>query len=123
MFEHKNWMKMLNSKSLTCAEKYQYALRIERARLPWDGLYTSGWVTLTERNWYRPVLYYLVVMDCDSELENAFGKIEDPVGIEVEAELLADEQHISFEKQGVIGEDIFLICIFLCIIGQSIRSV
>ena len=28
---------------------------------------------MTERNWFRPVMYYMAVMDCDDEIHNILG--------------------------------------------------
>ena len=54
-------------------------------------------MTLTERNWFRPVMYYVAVMDCDDEIQNILGY--NKYGrIEIEATLQADDDHFSYER-------------------------
>jgi len=59
----------------TCDDRRRLAFQFDRAKVPIDGSRVSGYVTYTERNWHRAVLYYLAVMDCDDELFKAFGKV------------------------------------------------
>ena len=45
------------------------AFKTMRHRIPLDGSNAHQvFLTSTERNWYRPVMYYMAVMDCDNNL-------------------------------------------------------
>jgi hypothetical protein len=49
-------------------------MAISRARVPLDGKKAvEGYVTMTERNWLGPTMYYMAVMDCDDEIHGVLG--------------------------------------------------
>lgn len=97
VYEHKEWQKLLALKNPSCKDKEDLAFRKDKARVPVDGSQNEGYVTLTERNWFRPVMYYVAVMDCDDEIHNILG--HNKYGrIEIEATLQADDDHFSYER-------------------------
>ena len=58
----------------TCTEKKDLAFREMRHRIPLDGSNAiEVYLTSTERNWYRPVMYYMAVMDCENNLHTTIG--------------------------------------------------
>ena len=97
VYEHSQWQELLKLQSPTCAQKEELAFRTTRARVPLDGKPVEGYVTLTERNWLGPTMYYMAVMDCDGEVHgvlgsNRFGRVE------VTATMTAGDDHFSYEK-------------------------
>ena len=97
VYEHSAWQDLLALKSPTCAQKEELAFRISRARVPLDGKAVEGYVTMTERNWLGPTMYYMAVMDCDDEVHGVLGK--NRYGrVEVTATMTAGEDHFSYEK-------------------------
>lgn len=94
---------------------------MDKARVPLDGTPVSGYVTLTERNWYMPSMFYAVVMDCDDEVQNLLGN--NKYGrIQVRLEMTANDDHLSFEDQGSISTDAWLLFIFLALFLLSYRD-
>jgi hypothetical protein len=60
-------------------------------------------------------MYYMAVMDCDDEIHNILGY--NKYGrVEIETTLLADEDHFSYERQGVLRVDTILMIIFIFLI-------
>jgi len=52
VYEHHNWLKVMDMPGASCKEKEELAFAIEHARVPVNGKPVTGWVTMTERNWY-----------------------------------------------------------------------
>ena len=97
IYEHHNWLKIMDMPEASCKEKEELAFAVEHTRVPVNGKPTTGWVTMTERNWYQPMMYYMAVMDCDDEIygslgENKYGRFE------VTTELTQDSDQFSYEK-------------------------
>jgi hypothetical protein len=112
VYDHSAWQELLALESPTCLQKEEMAFRTARARVPLDGKSVEGYVTLTERVWTQPTMYYMAVMDCDDEIHgvlgtNRYGRVE------VTATMSAGENHFSFEKQGIITEDFLLLLTFM----------
>ena len=96
-YEHKHWVTIINNPDMSCEAKQALAFATDRARLSLDARKHEGWVTLTERNWYRPVLYYVAVMDCGDEINQLVG--DTYLGkVEVRVELKADDDQLSYEQ-------------------------
>ena len=90
VYEHKNWVKIIEEPEMSCMDKMGLAFATDRARLSLDARKWEAHVTLTERNWYRPVLYYVAVMDCEDEINQLVG--DTYLGkVEVKVELTADD--------------------------------
>lgn len=96
-------------KNPSCAEKRELAFRQLLHRIPLDGSEAlESYVTRTERNWHRPVMYYMAVMDCDDNIHNMLG--DNKFGrIQIEAVMTANEDHFSYEKQGIVQTDAMLL--------------
>ena len=93
----------------SCADKRELAFRQLAHRIPLDGSEAmESYVTRTERNWRRPVMYYMAVMDCDDNIHNALGANRFS-RIQIEAVMTANEDHFPYEKQGIIWTDALLL--------------
>ena len=61
-------------------------------------------------------MYFIAVMECHGEAYRTFGAIDrnsvDFV-VRVNLDLRADGNHASYEKQGIVQENLFLILVFL----------
>jgi len=78
-------------------------------------------MTTKERNWFQTEMYYLAVMDCDDEIENILG--DNRHGhIEVKATMTANEDHLPYEKQGMVSVDTFLVAVFVVMLVMNWRS-
>jgi hypothetical protein len=118
VYEHKNWLAVMDMPGASCKEKEALAFAVEYARVPVDGKLGTGWVTMTERNWYNPMMYYMAVMDCDDEVHSVLG--ENKYGrVEIEAELTQDEDQFSYEKQGIITVDTLLLLMFMALFALN----
>lgn len=118
VYEHKNWLAVMDKPGATCQEKEALAFAVERARVPVSGNTTTGYVTLTERNWFTPMMYYMAVMDCDDEVHSVLG--ENRYGrVEVEATMTQDDNQFSFEKQGTITVDSLLLVTFIVLFALN----
>ena len=62
-----------------------------------NGQKYNGRVTYTERNWYRNVLYYVAVLDCEDDLYKSLGN-SGRKELLLKLEMTADDNHISYEK-------------------------
>jgi len=70
IYEFEQWEALQKMGNATCEEKKELAFKTELARIPLDG--STGhpfYLTRTERNWYRPMMYYMTVMDCNNQIE------------------------------------------------------
>jgi len=85
-------------KNPSCEKKMDMAFKTMRHRIPLDGSNAMEvYLTSYERNWYRPVMYYVAVMDCDDYLHEAIG--DNKFGrISIEAVMTANEDHFPYEK-------------------------
>lgn len=93
-----------------------------RHRIPLDGSNAHEvYLTSYERNWFRPVMYYVAVMDCDDYLHEAIG--DNKFGrISIEAEMTADEDHFPYEKQGIIQTDSYLLMVYVILFVLVIQN-
>jgi len=74
LYSHKHWQKIIEfDETRTCQDKMDLAFMITNAHIPLSGEKTAGHITLSERNMYRPVMYYLAAMDCNDAIYHAFG--------------------------------------------------
>jgi hypothetical protein len=118
VYEHKNWLAVMDMPGASCKEKEALAFAVEHARVPVDGKVGEGWVTMTERNWYDPMMYYLAVMDCEDEVHSVLG--ENKYGrVEIEAEMTQDDDQFSYEKQGTITVDTLLLIAFMALFALN----
>ena len=70
----------------------------------------------------RPILYYIAILDChdgEGSIENPQGFDEKGVDVYVTLDLRSGSDHISYEKQGVIKEDLFLLSVFFLLFGLT----
>lgn len=96
----------------TCKDKEELAFRIDRPRIPVDGAWVESWVTKTDRNWYHPQMYFMAVMDCNDQMANMFG--DNKYGrLEIRAEMTSDDDHFSYEYQGVLSTDSYLMVCYI----------
>ena len=121
VYEHKNWVTLVNMKNPTCEDRKNLAFQIDRARVPINGSIYEGRITFTERNWFKSMLYYVAVMDCEDELYKQIGENES-MKFELTLKMTADDNHISYEKRGVVSENIYLIVIFVALIAFSCKN-
>ena len=70
---------------------------MDRARVPLNGSDYSGRITYTERNWFKSMLYYVAVMDCEDDLYKHLGDSGEKK-FQLELTMTADDNHISYEK-------------------------
>jgi hypothetical protein len=47
VYEHYNWLKIMDMPGATCKEKEELAFSVEHARVPVNGKPSTGWVTMT----------------------------------------------------------------------------
>jgi hypothetical protein len=116
IYKHQDWQTLLDMKNPTCKEKEELAFRLDRPRIPLNGKEIESWVTKTERNWFHPQMYLMVVMDCDEMVQKIVG--ENRHGrLEIRATMTSDDDHFSYEKQGSVGIDTFLLLSFIGLIA------
>lgn len=66
-----------------------------------SGVGTSRGSKFANKNYYTNTMYYAVIMDCDDGIYNTIG--HNSYGTtEFTVTFLNDENHFSYEKQGVI---------------------
>ena len=58
-------------------------------------------------------------MDCESNIEKMLGDNK-KAKIELEAEMLADDDHFSYEKRNSITIDSYLLCCFIVLFMANI---
>jgi len=81
----------------------------------------ESYLTRTDRNWFHPVMYYIAVFDCEDDVEKVLGS-NLYSSLKLELEMLANEDHFSYEKQGTILINLILLMIFIVLIVNNFRS-
>lgn len=117
MYEHNNWIKLKELKEHTCYDDAELAFEVAGLQVPKDGSLINGSIALPNfKHPTSPSLYYLAVLNCDNELHNHFGSTTKDIRLVLISTLLADESHFSYEKQGLIQLDVFLMVVFIGIL-------
>lgn len=119
VYTHTGWTEMLSKDNLTCEERLDMSFRRSALAIPVDGSKATGYVTRTERNWFHPSMYYMAVMDCENWIEKMLGENK-KAKLELEAEMLADDEHFSYEKRNSITIDSYLLCGFIVLFMVNI---
>lgn len=118
VYEHNNWLQLLDMPNPSCKDKEELIFKKTYVNLPIDGTQREVRVTLTERNWHMPMMYYMAVMDCQDQIFQYLGDIK--IGkIWLTATMTSGDDHFSYEKQSTITVDT---CLLLCFMGLFLMN-
>ena len=107
---------------VACKAKQELAMTTNQIYVPLDGSkQIELWLTLTERDWFQPQMYYVAVMDCEDELHMLLG--DDRHGrIEVSLHMQDEDSELPYELHGMIKVDIFLLIVFIGLLALNYHS-
>lgn len=119
---------MLALENPTCHQKQELAFE-----LAWPWVWVNGneretMVSNTNRNWFRPEMYYLAIMDCEENLVKTFGPETHLHGfIKIEADLKDqdlqfEDSEFSYDQQGILQVEKFLFAVYVFLVAMFFRD-
>lgn len=85
--------------------------------MPLDGKEIEGQLTKTTVHRAGPQMYYVAIMDCDDNVSTILT--EGNGRVEVKTHLTEGENEFSYEKQGIIKIDVFLLLIYIVVFALN----
>ena len=115
-------LKLTGDSKEDCRQKEKLALTKTVTPVPLNGEFNyENYLTSTTRNWFRPEMYFISVMDCEDELNLLLGD-QRHGKIEVKLHLMDDESELPYELHGMIELDGLLLVVYITLIVLNYRN-